>query len=144
MTTVDYTCRLCGRPGSVEVPSEYDPKMHGSWVKMLCHEFCYQIRNERIKCEERIARGCQLAERLDALDDTERGTMTRRLRDIFEISTKQWAKNECKALGSHAYYWNHEIVDALMDKPASWHAILRNSRNFIKQQCEENNDKTTT
>lgn len=150
MSTVDFTCRLCSRPGTADLPNDFDPVDPGPhasamerimyeipkrWVPMLCHEFCYDVWSTRRQCERKISDACVFIERLDIKHE---GALAARdiVKKKLEAVTERWAKNECRKLGTRKTYWQKELAEHLMQEPARWVLIMRNYRDMITEQVK--------
>ena len=124
---IEYTCRICGKPGSMPIPDGYDPAKHAHWIPALCHNRCHDIREKRLKLEERICRVCRV---LELSDDSEVAADARKkLSDLLRV----WAQNEADFFGSKILYWSDEFVDLIAQKPEKWHLALKFNRDYIKQ-----------
>jgi hypothetical protein len=137
MTKLDYNCRICGQPGTVEAPDEYEPEKHSKWLRMVCHDFCNSVREERIRQQERISRSALLLIRLDSAESSDRKTATEKIRAALTSITRAWARNECRWMGSRVLYWSEEMVNATIETPNHWGGILKNARAYIRTQCIE-------
>ena len=137
MKDVPFVCRLCNKPGTASAPDTSTPEEIVRWHRMLCHDFCHDIRTERQRLEDKINRSCAMILVLNGSEDAAQAKMLPRLRLALVEITKAWARNECRWMGSRAYHWSDEIVNALIEMPDKWPACMRNARDFIRLQVRE-------
>ena len=137
MTKVPYTCRLCNKPGTAEAPHNYNPETHGEWVPLLCHDPCWDIRDTRLRCEEKFVNLCLALERIKPLQYKGKSDDLEKIRKALEESCRRWSHNESRHAGSHVTYWQPEFLAMLMDFPDSIVPVIRTARDYIRTKCHE-------
>ncbi len=131
MTTVDYTCRLCGKAGAAKAPDNFDTHTHGKWVAMLCHDWCYDLWSDRRRIEEKLSRACCILERVADLPPAEEKQARAAICDRVTELTKKWSLNAAKKLGSKILYWSPDVVEVVMENPAKWTLALVGMREMV-------------
>jgi hypothetical protein len=118
MTPIDYTCKVCHKPGV----AYYDPACPIAkielWQSALCCTHCYNFRNKYVTLKRSIEKYClMLVNAQQSIRDTKLlAEATSRIREKLTALTKK-----ISALCSDYYrvqdIWDMEIVSILLDNP---------------------------
>ena len=115
------TCKFCQTPITVSVDDDY-AKLGDPYkiLKLATCNFCADIRVERRRLDERIARCCR---NLSLLPEGESKARDK-LKLAMEKLTKHYAELVCRWHHAQGSMWEEEILNSILDKPLEWPHII--------------------
>lgn len=135
MKTIDFKCKLCGRPGTSQCADDYDDVGDAQkLVPMLCHDACYDLWSRRRGIEDKIYRVCV---NLVQGGSAGKAAAAEKAKNLLRLLTQKYAAWARDAAHKENIIWDEEIVSLLFDKPEDWSLILKNYRRHCEQLWKE-------
>lgn len=126
MKTLNYTCKFCRRPGTVEYEEPGSCPINLSKYEIACNR-CAAYHRKRSDWEHLISKVCQkLTSGRMALvhDHKELAKLEEGVREVLKRYTLAYAKLVCAFKMLSSYTWDEDFVNELMGKPDKCFFIL--------------------
>jgi hypothetical protein len=131
---ISYTCKFCGRPGSVEVEDDASViNQVSKWVAKLACNRCASFQSSKRQVIEKISRTCLFYQlcpesRMKAVEPT--------TREILEKLTKRLTQLLCE-YHSKPFCWETALVDQLIATPGKWDDVVRMWSRTVRDMAVE-------
>jgi hypothetical protein len=143
---IDYTCKICHRPGVTSVddlPPDITPESADEYERrvvklmpLLSHDQCFDLRFKKRDATEAIAKACNSIARLKLFkfNKDEFDRTIERARDGLIPATRSWVSVISKQLGTESN-WSETLVDSLIEDPSQASMILDAYKNSLTAQA---------
>lgn len=112
-------CKFCKKPITVEIDNAYaelgDPY---KLLSLACCNHCADLRVERRRLTEKIARICRKVELCRSEDSRAE------FRVVLEKLTQRYANLIARFHDKERMAWDEAVVDTLMDNPKEWGSVV--------------------
>lgn len=132
MPTIDYICKLCGKPGRAHFQIDAIQEAVDRWVKMLAHNECADRMRAKNDSEEAIVRVCLRFSRRSAKEGS---TVEEETKKALRFWTLKYAKLLAEILGLPNYVWTEDFVELLMANPEQCGRVLANYRSELRNRA---------
>lgn len=130
MKTIEYKCKFCKKPGTVE----YDDTIRSDvskWIPYLACSPCASYHQKRITIERKIEEVCLTVNELQSSwNEQKKKDGLERCRQKLSAYTRDYANLVCKFLHK-TVLWEPDFVEQLVDNPRSVRKICYQYRKMI-------------
>lgn len=132
MRTVEYTCKICKRPGTARVDDDCPDEWAAKFAPMLTCNRCFDIREKYRNAEDAIYKICGNLLFFRDRPENEKSKLLAASRDKLNVQSRRLAQALSDYFNLNEVIWEPGVVDLFMDKPDKAQSIIIGIRKTIK------------